>query len=130
SDGDVFNGPDFVITPFDTMINTNIYNVINGNVTPFLGIDSVSYVYYISVASLISGSGNYLGGPQTIDEISFTLTYNYCIPGVLGNIFKNFSVDKANNNAVLNWTVGDEQPNSEYTVEISYDDKQFFTAGV
>lgn len=128
-DGNFFSGPDFIQTDFDTMINTNINRVIKGNVVPFLGNDSVSYVYYISVSSLISGSGNYLGGPQTIDQVWFTLTYYYCIPGVLDKDFKDFSVSSSNNIANLNWTIASEKPNSEYIIEISYDNKQFFQAG-
>lgn len=128
-DGDFFNGPDFIQTEFDTMINTNISRVINGNVTPFLGNDSVNYVYYISVSSLISGSGNYLGGPQTIDQVWFTLTYYYCIPGVLDTDFKDFTAELSGKNALLNWTMAAEKPNSEYIIEISYDNKQFYPAG-
>jgi hypothetical protein len=127
SDGVYFSGPDYIITPRDTVLNKKqLTATINGDVTPFMGYGTVTYNYNLSTLSRISGGGNYLGGPLTTDFIDFTLTYSYCPTTVLATGMKTFSADLQGNQFVaLSWTAAQEQNGIVYTPEISRNGKEF-----
>lgn len=126
SDGVYFSGPDYIITPRDTVLNKKLLTAtINGDVTPFLGYGSVTYNYNLSTLSRISGGGNYLGGPLTTDFIDFTLTYSYCPTTVLATGLKTFTAELADKKVALSWTADKEMNGTTYTTEISRNGKDF-----
>ena len=130
SDGEIFSGPDFVMTPYDTVLRDVVLTgVVSGNISEFLGTDSINYEYLITGRSIITGGGNYLGGPNTRDHINFQLIYTYCTPMLLSASMNDFTVEHVNGNAILNWTDNDDEDPSGYSVEMSTDNKNFIAVG-
>jgi hypothetical protein len=127
SDGIYFSGPDFIITPKDSILkNKLLAQTISGDVTPFLGYGFVNYTYTLSGNSVISGGGNYLGGPLTSDFIDFTLTYSYCEDALLASSIKNFNVVKTDDNvAKIKWTTENEVVGNRYQIEVSSDGRSY-----
>lgn len=69
---------------------------------------------------------------HTIDDnITFTITYNYCDPNVLASNILNFTASKVNNQTVdLKWLTTNEQPGRKYYIEVGSDGQNFTTAGL
>src|SRR6476661_10374128 len=132
SDGVYFSGPDFIITPKDSILkNKLLTSTISSNVTPFLGYGFVDYTYTLSGNSSISGGGNYLGGPLTSDFIDFTLTYSYCDNALLASSIRNFSVVKADDHtATIRWVTDNEVSDNRYQIEVSSDGRSYKAIGM
>ena len=131
TDGVYFSGPDYIITPRDTILKDRILtSTINGDITPFLGSGTVNYIYSLAGNSVISGGGNYLGGPLTTDRINFTLTYSYCPTGVLASGIRDFSVqNEQGKTALLKWTTLNEEKGNTYEIEIRKSNENFQSIG-
>ncbi len=126
SDGEYFQGPDYLITPRDTVLNKKqLVQTINGDITPFLGNGTVNYIYALTTLSKISGGGNYLGGPLTNDIILFKLTYSYCPPSLLSSDVVDFFVKNKEGGASVGFTIGNPQEGDRYIIEMSQNGKDF-----
>jgi hypothetical protein len=127
SDGTYFSGPDFMITSRDSILKNNLLSqTITGDITPFLGYGFVDYTYTLSGNSIITGGGNYLGGPLTSDFINFTLIYSYCEASLLASSIRNFNVSRGPDNAAsIQWITENETPDNQYQIEISEDGRAY-----
>jgi len=132
SDGVYFSGPDFIITPKDSILKNKLLTAtISSNVAPLLGYGFVDYTYTLSGNSSISGGGNYLGGPLTSDFIDFTLTYSYCDNALLASSIRNFNVVKSDDHtAKIKWVTDNEVEGNRYQIEVSSDGRSYKAIGL
>ena len=76
SDGDPFAGPDFVSIGPDTIYNLKLYEATTTNVVPYLGTDSVDFVYKSAVSTFAIGSDVYALAVTSTNRVDFVMSYN------------------------------------------------------
>jgi|GEM_PF-957685 len=68
--------------------------------------------------------------PSISDNITFSVTYNFCNPTTLSSNILNFSVEKESNQKVdLKWTSANEQAGRKYYIEAALNGQEFAIAG-
>jgi hypothetical protein len=129
SDGDPFAGPDFVSIGPDTIYNLKLYEATTTNVVPYLGTDSVDFVYKSAVSTFAIGSDVYALAVTSTNRVDFVMSYNYCEMGLLALNLKDFQASLDDNEIRVSWRTANEIKNNNYEIQVSENGKQFFAIG-
>jgi hypothetical protein len=126
---DLPNGSSEVISMPDALQNYQmLYDSVTSSNThfgSFSGGGSISFNY--STDNIGLPSPNLTVSSLTItDQINFTITYYYCIPGTLATDILTFTATRENDQtALLNWTTSNELPGRNYVIQVSKDGTNF-----
>jgi len=97
---------------------------------PYLGNGTVDFSYSLSggVVSLMGGL-NYTAGPTTNYWGAFKLMYYWCPASTLATTIQSFTATPAGQAVLLQWITANQQPNTQYEIQISTDGKNFYAVG-
>jgi hypothetical protein len=129
SDGNPFSGPDFVAVGPDTIYNLKLYEATTTNVVPYLGTDSVDFIYKSAVSTFAIGSDVYALAVTSTNRVDFVMSYNYCAMGLLAMNIKDFRASLQDNNVMVSWKTENEIKNNSYEIQVSESGKQFYSIG-
>jgi hypothetical protein len=134
-------GPDTLTaigTPHDTVthgpdaiINNEIgFASTNTGLAPYLGSGNVDFTYSLS-GGLVSLKGglNYTDSIKTNYWGAFKITYYWCPLVTLSTTITNFTAAPVNGNVLLQWLANNQQPNTQYEIQISKDGKSYYPVG-
>src|SRR5579859_4379009 len=115
----------------DTIFNNEIgYASTSSGTAPYLGNGTVDFTYSLSggVVSL-QGGLNYTAGPTTNYWGAFKLTYYWCPSTTLSTTIQDFTASPTDGSIILQWLTTNQQPNTQYEIQISTDGKSFYSVG-
>ena len=114
----------------DTIFNNEIGFQSSTVTAPFLGTGNVDFTYSLSggVVSL-QGGLNYTAGPTTNYWGAYKLTYYWCPASTLATTIESFTATPAGGAVLLQWLTTNQQPNTQYEIQISTDGKNFYSVG-
>ncbi len=91
---------------------------------------TVDYTYSLSGGVVSTQGGlNYNAGPTTTYNGIFHLTYYWCPATALATGILDFTASPDGNTVLLSWTTSDQQPNTQYEIQVSTDGKNFYSIG-
>jgi hypothetical protein len=97
----------------------------NGNFPNFTGVGHIGFTYASNNIPLPS-SGLSVTSYTLTEQINYTTTYYYCVPGTLATDILTFTATRENNQtALLNWTTSNELPGRNYVIQVSKDGTNF-----
>jgi len=97
---------------------------------PYLGTGTVDFNYSISGGVVTTeGGANYTAGPTTNYWASVSITYYWCPAAALSTTITDFTATPDNGSILLQWLTQNQQPNTQYAIQISQDGKSFYNAG-
>ena len=109
---------------------TTGFGSTNSNVTPYEGTGTVNFKFSISGGVITTeGGANYNAGPTTSYSGAVALTYYWCPAAPLSITIQNFIATPQGNNILLQWTTQNQQPNTQYAIQVSQDGQNFSNAG-
>jgi len=96
----------------------------------YSGTGTVTFNYSISGGVVTTeGGANYTAGPTTYYWGAVRMTYYWCPNVALSNTITNFTATPQGNAVVLQWLTQNQQPNTQYEIQVSQDGKSFTDAG-
>ena len=113
-------------------IFSNVAGHSSGNPASSLysGTGTVSFTYSISGGVVTTeGGANYTAGPTTYYWGAVRMTYYWCPNVALSTTITNFTATPQGNAVVLQWLTQNQQPNTQYEIQVSQDGKSFTDAG-
>jgi type IX secretion system substrate protein len=115
----------------DTIFNNVAGNKTNvSNTAPYLGTGNVTFSFGISGGVLTTeGGSSYTAGPTTNYWGAVRLTYFWCPASALSVNITDFTVTPQENVLLLQWLTQQQQPNTQYEIQISQDGKNFYDLG-
>lgn len=91
---------------------------------------NVNFAFTISGGVLTTeGGSSYTAGPITWYWGSASLTYYWCPNVSLSETIQNFTAIPGGNGIVLQWLTQNQQPNTQYEIQVSQDGKNFSNVG-
>ena len=98
----------------------------NANFGSFTGTGpNIAFTYSTNNIALPSPNLT-LSSLTVTDQITFNITYYYCVPGTLATDILTFTATRENDQtALLNWTTSNEQPGRNYVIQVSKDGTNF-----
>ncbi|HEV2483542.1 MAG TPA: choice-of-anchor E domain-containing protein [Puia sp.] len=100
------------------------------NTTPYLGTGSVKFKFSISGGVITTeGGANYNAGPTTSYAGKVRITYYWCPAVSLATGIQNFTVAPEGNSLLLQWLTQNQQPNTQYEIQVSQDGQNFSNIG-
>ena len=127
-------GDNVTYGPGNTFDNTTLFSTtITNNLTltgTYQGIGnvSVSYTSNFFMSNFVPTAVTVT--PTIADNITFSITYNYCNPTLLSSNILTFTADKVNSATVdLKWLTTNEQPGRKYYIEVSWGGQDFAITG-
>lgn len=120
----VTHGPDALISDEIGFASTN------SGLAPYLGAGNVDFTYSLS-GGLVSLKGglNFDQNIKTQYWGAFKITYYWCPLITLSTTITNFSATPANGSILLQWLTNNQQPNTQYEIQISKDGKSYYPVG-
>ena len=115
----------------DTLYNAAIGSAsTSSNTGPYLGSGSVDFTYSLS-GGLITTQGGTNYGQQITTTYwgNFSLTYYWCPAVSLSTAISNFTATPDGSMILLQWLTANQQPNTQYEIQVSQDGKNFYTVG-
>src|SRR5258708_5225834 len=115
----------------DALIDNEIgFASTNTGLAPYLGAGNVNFTYSLS-GGLVSLKGglNYTDSIKTNYWGSFKLTYYWCPATILSTTITDFTATPSNGAVDLQWLTTNQQPNTQYEIQISKDGKGFYPVG-
>ncbi|HXB06856.1 MAG TPA: choice-of-anchor E domain-containing protein [Puia sp.] len=115
----------------DTIFNNEIgFASTSSGTAAYLGTGTADFTYSLSggVVSL-QGGLNYTAGPTTDYWGAFKLTYYWCPASILATTIIDFTATPGNGAVLLQWQASNQQPNTQYEIQISTDGKNFYPVG-
>lgn len=115
----------------DTIFNAAIGSgSTSSNTGPYLGTGTADFTYSLS-GGLVSTQGgiNYNFSIVTNYWGNFSLTYYWCPATELSTTIRNFTATPEGNAILLQWLTDNQQPNTQYEIQVSQDGKNFYTVG-
>ncbi|WP_188934330.1 choice-of-anchor E domain-containing protein [Puia dinghuensis] len=115
----------------DTIINKEIgfANSTTGLAT-YLGAGSVAFTYSLNGGVIsLQGGLNYTAGPTTNYWGAMKLTYYWCPSTILATTIQDFTATPSGGAIVLQWLASNQQPNTQYEIQVSTDGRNFYSAG-
>ncbi|HWB91207.1 MAG TPA: choice-of-anchor E domain-containing protein [Puia sp.] len=117
-------GPDSIFSNIPGIGSTN------SATAPYLGTGTVNFTYSISGGVVTTqGGSSYTAGPVTFYSGAVRLTYFWCPSSPLSVNISNFTAIPQGNAIVLQWLTQNQQPNTQYEIQVSQDGKNFSDAG-
>lgn len=115
----------------DTIFHNEIgYASTTSSTAPYLGTGSVSFTYTLNGGVIsLQGGLNYTAGPTTNYWGAFKLTYYWCPSATLSTTIGDFSATPERGAVLLQWLTTNQQPNTQYEIQVSTDGKNFYPAG-
>ena len=96
----------------------------------YQGAGNVNFTFTISGGVLTSeGGSSYTAGPITWYWGSAALTYYWCPNVSLSETIQDFTAIPQGNAIVLQWLTQNQQPNTQYEIQVSQDGKNFSDVG-
>ncbi|HET6253838.1 MAG TPA: choice-of-anchor E domain-containing protein [Puia sp.] len=126
-----FNTPgDNITYGPDTIFNNATGSGTSTSTAPYLGFGNVNFTYSISGGvNSLEGGLNYNAGPTTVYWGEFHLTYYWCPAAPLATAIQDFTAVPDGNSILLQWLATNQEPNTNYEIQISTDGKNFTTLG-
>jgi len=115
----------------DTIINQEIgFASTTTGTSVYLGSGNVDFNYSLS-GGLVSLKGGLNYNDQIITNYwgNFKLTYYWCPATILSTTIQDFSATPSNGAVLLQWLANNQQPNTQYEIQISKDGKSFYPVG-
>src|SRR5260221_2469141 len=96
----------------------------------YLGTGTIAFTYSLSGGVVSTQGGlNYTAGPTTNYWGTFHLTYYWCPAAPLATDIQDFSASPNGITILLQWITTNQQPNTQYEIQVSTDGKNFYSAG-
>jgi hypothetical protein len=125
-DGVVGSGSDYIEEGPMYVMDHRVVSQTAYNTADFLGTGNISLDYEPSTYSIVFGSANYNFNGTAEDTIRFTVTYRYCSGAALATDLASFTATSVNKEYVdIRWVMMNEKPNRNYTLEKSWDGRNF-----
>lgn len=100
------------------------------NTAPYMGGGTVQFIYSLSGGVVTTQGGlNYSAGPTTNYWGSYALTYYWCPAAALSVNITDFTATPQGDILLLQWLAQNQQPNTQYEIQISQDGKNFYDIG-
>ncbi len=97
---------------------------------PYLGTGNVSFTYSLSGGVVSTQGGlNYSAGPTTNYWGNFSMTYYWCPAAALSTTIQDFTATPNSGAILLQWITANQQPNTQYEIQVSQDGKGFYNVG-
>ena len=115
----------------DTIIHNEIgYATTNSGLAPYLGTGNIDFTFSLNggVVSL-QGGLNYTAGPTTNYWGAMKLTYYWCPSTILATTIQDFTASPSGSSIVLQWLTSNQEPNTQYAIQVSTDGRTFYPAG-
>ncbi|WP_431213331.1 T9SS type A sorting domain-containing protein [Puia sp. P3] len=120
--------------PMNTFDNSNLFTTTITNPTTLTNVYQGSGNLNISYTSTFF-TNNFIPtgvtvSPTLSDNITFSVTYNFCNPTTLSSNILNFTAEKESNQKVdLKWITANEQPGRKYYIEVALPGQEFAITG-
>ena len=109
---------------------TTGFGSTNSATAPYLGTGTAKFKFGISGGVLTTEGGvNYNAGPTTFYSGAVALTYFWCPSTPLATDIQNFTATPQGNNILLQWLTQNQQPNTQYEIQVSQDGQNFSNIG-
>jgi len=120
--------------PINTFDNTSLFTTTITNPTTLTNVYQGAGNLNISYTSTFFTNNfvpNGVNVSSTLsDNITFSITYNFCNPTTLSSSILNFIAEKKGNQKVdLKWSTANEQPGRKYYIEAAYNGQEYAIAG-
>jgi len=127
-------GDNVTYGPANTFDNSTLFTttVTNAGLLTgtYQGGGNLSVVYTSSFFVNNNISTDVIVTPTLTDNITFSITYNFCNPTILASNILSFTAEKENSRtADLKWQTTNEQPGRKYYIEVSDGGQDFAIAG-
>jgi len=127
-------GDNVTYGPVNTFDNTTLFTttVTNAGLLTgtYQGGGNLSVVYTSSFFVNNNISTDVTVTPTLTDNITFSITYNFCNPTILSSNILFFTAEKENSQVVdLKWQTANEQPGRKYYIEVSSSGQDFAIVG-
>lgn len=110
----------------DTVFFNNVHNQYTSSISGFLGTGTVSFNYLTtSTFTILTGSDNAIIKLRAFTRLNVDLSYYWCPYAILGTDFTSFVLYQRGNDVWAQWQVGNYQPSTNYTLEMSTDGRNF-----
>jgi hypothetical protein len=115
----------------DTVINKEIgFAATNTGLAPFLGSGNINFTYTINGGVVtLKGGFNYNQNVTTNYWGNFKITYYWCPLITLSTTITDFTASPSKGNILLQWLTNNQQPNTQYEIQISKDGKSYYPVG-
>jgi hypothetical protein len=115
----------------DTLYNSAIGNAsTSSNTAPYLGTGTVDFTYSLSGGLVTTQGGtNYGQQISTTYWGNFSLTYYWCPASSLSTTVRDFTATPDGDIILLQWITENQQPTTQYELQVSQDGKNFYAAG-
>lgn len=115
----------------DTLYNEAIGSgSTSTNTAPYLGTGSADFTYSLS-GGLVTTQGGTNYGQQITTTYwgNFSLTYYWCPASSLSTTIRDFTATPDGGVILLQWLTENQQPNTQYEIQVSEDGKNFYSIG-
>ena len=110
--------------------NTAGFGSTSSSTAPYLGTGNVNFKFSISGGVVTTeGGASYNAGPYTTYSGKVQLTYYWCPAVSLAVDIQNFTVTPNGNSLLLQWLTQNQQPNTQYEIQVSQDGQNFSNIG-
>lgn len=97
---------------------------------PYLGTGTVKFKFSISGGVVTTeGGASYNAGPYTTYSGKVQITYYWCPSVSLAVDIENFTASPQGNALLLQWLTQNQQPNTQYEIQVSQDGQNFSNIG-
>ena len=102
----------------------------NSATAPYLGTGTVKFKFSISGGVVTTeGGASYNAGPYTTYSGKVQISYYWCPSVSLAVDIQNFTASPQGNALLLQWLIQNQQPNSQYEIQVSQDGQNFSNVG-
>jgi hypothetical protein len=123
-------GDDTTYGPDTLFNNVTGFAQTSGSTAPYIGGGNAYFVYSISGGVVTTeGGANYNAGPATTYWGAMRLTYYWCPNVSLSTSIEDFTAAPQGKAILLQWIIANQQPNTQYEIQVSQDGKTFYDAG-
>ncbi len=123
-------GDDTTYGPDTLFNNVTGFGQTSGSTAPYIGGGNSYFTYSISGGVVTTeGGANYNAGPATTYWGAMRLTYYWCPNISLSTTIQDFTASPQGKAILLQWIIANQQPNTQYEIQVSQDGKTFYDAG-
>jgi hypothetical protein len=123
-------GDDTTYGPDTLFNNVTNFGSTSGSTAPYIGGSNADFTYSISGGVITTeGGANYTAGPATTYWGAMSLTYYWCPNIALSTTIQDFTASPQGKAIMLQWIIANQQPNTQYEIQVSQDGKSYYDAG-